>query len=142
VRWYADTDDHRPALPDVAGPILRMSFDRGETWQPDEGRLTGATMPRARLLHRVEPPYTPPTIAIQAGEESVASLDLVGTGAAPDEFALTAGPVPAALLDLLGRTTGTGKTSVDLGVVAQPALDLKITGFELVYPPSAGPTGS
>lgn len=142
VRWYADTDDRRPALPAVLGAILRTSADRGETWQPDEGRLTGATMPRARLLHRIEPPYTPPTISIHAGEASVATLDLVRTGATPDEFALTAGSVPAALLDLVGRTSGTGRTNVDLRVVAQAALDLTITGFELVYPPSAGPTGS
>ena len=49
---------------------------------------------------------------------------------------------PAALADLAGRTTGAGRRDLALYLTTPAALDLRVTAVDLVYPPSAGPTGS
>ena len=109
ARWYDDPVDRRPALPAVPGPAVRVSADGGLTWAPDEGSLAGPTVPRARLLHRVDPPYAPPVLTIRTGADVVvAEVALVARGAL-DEFAAAAAPLPPSLADLAGRTAGAGR---------------------------------
>jgi hypothetical protein len=141
VRWYGDAGDLAVALPAVAGPLARVSADRGTTWAPVDDRLAGATAPRARLFHAVAMPYTPPTLVISAGSATVASLPTTPAGA-PDEFNVPDGTVAPALLDLLGRTHGIGKVTTAVGVASQAALDVKVIGIGLSYPPTASATGS
>ena len=142
VRWYDDPVDRRPALPAVPAPEVRVSADGGLTWAPDEGSLAGPTVPRARLLHRVDPPYAPPVLAIRTGDDVVVAEVALAAGGAPDEFAAAAAPLPPSLADLAGRTAGAGRRDLPLYLTTPAALDLRVTAVDLVYPPSAGPTGS
>ena len=142
VRWYDDPADRRPALPAVPAPAVRVSADGGLTWAPDEGSLAGPTVPRTRLLHRVDPPYAPPVLAIRTGDDVVVAEVALAAGGAPDEFAAAAAPLPPALADLAGRTVGAGRRDLPLYLTTPAALDLRVTAVDLVYPPSAGPTGS
>ena len=142
VRWYDDPGDRRPALPAVPAPAVRVSADGGLTWAPDEGSLAGPTVPRTRLLHRVDPPYAPPVLAIRTGDDVVVAEVALAAGGAPDEFAAAAAPLAPALADLAGRTVGAGRRDLPLYLTTPAALDLRVTAVDLVYPPSAGPTGS
>ena len=142
VRWYDDPVDRRPALPALPPPEVRVSADGGLTWAPDEGSLAGPTVPRTRLLHHVDPPYAAPVLAIRTGDDVVVAEVALAAGGAPDEFAAAAAPLPAALADLAGRTVGAGRRDLALYLTTPAALDLRVTAVDLVYPPSAGPTGS
>ena len=142
VRWYDDAADARPAelAPDF-DVAVRRSTDGGATWFPDEAALGGDTIPRARLLHRVSPPYPAPELVVRAGDADLGLLALTG-GGTPDEFVLATGPVPAALADLAGRTPGSGRADITVQVATRAALDVRFTAVELTYAPTAGPTGS
>jgi hypothetical protein len=145
VRWYADEEPNASTgLPGLTMPLSRTSSDRGETWAPHDDRLTGRAAPRARLLHAVDPPYAVPMLEISAPASltTLAALALAPADGTTNEFALDAAAVPGALLDHAGRTSGQGKTTSTMHVAARAALDLRITGFDLTYPPTAGPTGS
>ena len=117
-----------------------MSVDSGATWAPDEPRLSGVTVPRARLLHRVDPPYAPPELTFRSGDAVVASVTLAPAGGAGDEFAVASAAVPAAVADLAGRTVGSGRATLELDVGALAALDVRVTSVDLVYSPTARPT--
>lgn len=141
VRWYADPAGARPvelALP--TGFTARHSTDGGVTWVPDETMLSGDTAPRARLLHRVSPPYQPPELAVRCAGADAGRLTLA-PGGTPDEFVLSAGPVPAPLADLAGRTPGSGRAPLTVHLGTGAALDVRFTAVELAYPPTARPTG-
>lgn len=143
VRWYDDPAELRPpelALAAVAFAVRRSS-DGGETWVPDEATLSGDTMPRARLLHRVSPPYTAPELTVRSGHADAGRL-VLEPGGMPEEFVLSAGSVPRPLAELAGRTTGTARAPLTVHVATRAALDVRFTAVELRYSPTATPTGS
>lgn len=141
VRWYADPAGDHPARSGVTPPALRLTTDEGATWAPPDGTLGGATVPRARLLHRLDPPYPPPALTISSGDTPLATVALAAAGGVPDEFAVADDALPATLADLAGRTAGSGPTTVTVHVSTAAALDVRIGRVDLVYPPTAGPTG-
>lgn len=140
VRWYDDPVG-AAGLPPVAGAASRTTIDGGLTWAPDEPLLGGPTVPRARLLHRVEPPYAPPTLTLRAGSRDLGKLVLAPAPAAVDEFAASGAALPTPLADLAGRTTGGTRSHLTVHVAARAALDVRVTDIDLVYLPTAGPTG-
>jgi hypothetical protein len=141
VRWYDDLL-RDAVLPLVAGPASRTTVDGGLTWAPDESLLGEPTVPRARLLHRVDPPYAPPSLTLRIGSRELGELVLAPTGAALDEFAASGVALPSPLADLAGRTTGDTRSHLTVHVAARAALDVRVAEIDLVYLPTAGPTRS
>ena len=143
VRWYAEPPTSRGAAPEAPAPTVRVSADRGTTWAPIDERLSGAPLPRARVLHRVDPPFESPVVlAIEHAGRPVGGITLSPVRSSDGEYAVAGGSVPPPLLDLLGRTTGHGKSTTTVVASTSAALDLTITRLDLSYPPTAGPTPS